>query len=70
MALSWKDPHVQLGIEHAREGRKRETGWTDPELQRRYDMGFICGRYTAPDRVMTFAELDQLMDELGYNRTR
>ena len=67
--MNLKDPHVALGIEHGMAGTPRERRWTDPELQRRYDWGYLYARREVSlDRPMTFEELDRLMTHLGYNR--
>jgi hypothetical protein len=64
-----KDPHLLLGIEHARAHRVRETGWTDPELQRRYDVGYDLAKDILQNGL-TFEQFDRLMTERGYNRDR
>jgi hypothetical protein len=69
MMLDKRDPHLMLGIEHARAHRPRETGWTDPELQRRYDIGYDFAREFLQDGL-SFEQFDRLMDERGYNRDR
>jgi len=66
--VNLKDPHVALGYEHACAGVPRETGWTDPELQRRYDFGRSVATFVKGHHPMTFEELDRLMTEMGYNR--
>lgn len=62
-----RDPHFQLGVEHACARQRRETGWTDPELQRRYDLGYDFARDVLQDGL-SFEQFDQLMTERGYNR--
>lgn len=66
--VTLKDPHVALGYEHACAGLPRETGWGDPELQRRYDFGRSVAEFAGKHPAMTFEELDRLMTEMGYNR--
>lgn len=47
--LDEHDPHFALGIEHARHGWMPYE-WTDPEHQRRYDLGY---RRVQGERVET-----------------
>jgi len=61
------DPHFTLGVEHAKQHWARETGWTDPELQRRYNLGYDFARDILYDGL-SFEQFDRLMTERGYNR--
>lgn len=66
--MNLRDPHVALGYEHGCAGLPRETGWSDPELQRRYDFGRSIATFVEGHHPMTWEELDRLMTEMGYNR--